>query len=278
MSGGIINKLKSIKSFNVIMNVIIFILILVMAVCLFFIISKLGQYKKAASVYTRLSDEYTTVNSQDDESDSADSGSSDKSKKMSTSDFPSKAPISVDFDSLKSVNSEVVGWLYCKGTAINYPVVHGSDDQYYLHRLINKSYNFSGTIFTDYKNSSDFTDDNTIFYGHNMKNGTMFGIIDNFRNPSNYKLHPYMFLLTPECNYRIDFVSGYITKENSDAYTIKFSDSDSMDEYISALYKNSTFDTCVKKSEIERLVTFSTCAYDYEEARYVLVGNLVKIK
>ena len=87
-----------------------------------------------------------------------------------------KPPISVDFDTLKSVNPDVVGWIYIEALDnINYPVVQGDDNETYLHTTYENNYNFAGTIFVDYENSSDFSDCNTLIYGHNMKNGSMFG-------------------------------------------------------------------------------------------------------
>ena len=83
----------------------------------------------------------------------------------------------VDFSLLKQENEDIVGWIYCEGTPISYPVVQSGDNQYYLHRLINGEYNIAGSIFMDYRNNAELEDNNTIIYGHNMKNNTMFGYL-----------------------------------------------------------------------------------------------------
>ena len=93
-----------------------------------------------------------------------------------------ECPVSVDFQKLKEENSDIIAWIYCEDTPINYPVVLAKDNSYYLHRKINGDYGFAGTLFADYRNKGDFSDNNTIIYGHNMKNDTMFGTITEYRN------------------------------------------------------------------------------------------------
>ena len=115
-----------------------------------------------------------------------------------------KAPMNIDFKSLKSVNDDVVGWIYVGAVPdINYPVVHGEDNETYLHHTYEKNYNFAGTIFVDYENKGDFNDCNTIVYGHNMKNGSMFAQLKKFSsNSDTYEKSKYFWIFTPEKNYR----------------------------------------------------------------------------
>ena len=89
-------------------------------------------------------------------------------------------PIQVDFDVLSKENQDVIGWLYCPDTSINYPVVQAADNEYYLHRLLDDSKNAAGTLFMDYRNSADLSDWNSVIYGHNMKNGSMFGSLPDY--------------------------------------------------------------------------------------------------
>ena len=85
----------------------------------------------------------------------------------------------IDFNSLLGVNDQVVGWLSVDTTNINYPIVQTKNNDYYLNHDINKSLSGSGWTFMDYRNNPDMSDDNTIFYGHNLLNKTAFGSIDN---------------------------------------------------------------------------------------------------
>ena len=84
-------------------------------------------------------------------------------------------PPEVDWESLKAINPDIIAWLQIEGTQISYPVMKGTDNDYYLHHTFEKNYNSAGSIFIEYTNSSDFQDCNTIIYGHNMRNGSMFG-------------------------------------------------------------------------------------------------------
>ena len=88
---------------------------------------------------------------------------------------PVVPPLQVDFASLEAINPDIVGWIYIEALDISYPVVHGEDNDFYLHRTFEKKDNFAGSIFVEYRNSGDFSDPNTIVYGHNMKNQSMFG-------------------------------------------------------------------------------------------------------
>lgn len=132
------------------------------------------------------------------------------------------APIDVDFASLKSVNEDVIGWIYIEAIdGISYPMVQGKDNEEYLYATYEKNYNIAGTIFMDYENKKDFSDCNTLIYGHNMKNGSMFGNLKEFtKSEEAYKKSPYFWILTPEKNYRYEIISAYTTSVNSDTYTL----------------------------------------------------------
>lgn len=108
--------------------------------------------------------------------------------------FPQETPkevafIVVDFEELWKENGDVVGWLYCPDTVINYPVVQGDDNDYYLRRLLDGSNNIAGTLFIDARNKGDFSDWNTVVYGHNMRNDTMFGTLTEYASQEYYCSH-----------------------------------------------------------------------------------------
>lgn len=184
------------------------------------------------------------------------------------------APITVDFAGLQAVNPEVVGWLYCEGTNINYPVMQGSDDDYYLTHSYDRAYNISGSIFVEAGNSPGFTDLNTIIYGHNMKNEAMFAHLDNWAEQSYYDAHPVMWLLTPERDYRIELFSGYTTSAYSDTYLLFPEPGDAFDAYLQRAAALSDFRSEVTLDKDGRYVLLSTCAYVFDNARFVLHGKL----
>lgn len=168
------------------------------------------EYKKGTDEYNSITQMAVTERDPDGEAAGPEAGSE------------LKAPMDIDFASLKSVNDDVVGWIYVEAVPdINYPIVHGKDNETYLHRTYEKNYNFAGTIFVDYENKGDFSDCNTIVYGHNMKNGSMFAQLKKFtQDEETYKKSKYFWIFTPEKNYRYEIISAYTTGVNSDTYTL----------------------------------------------------------
>lgn len=188
------------------------------------------------------------------------------------------SPISVDFDALKEQNADVVGWIYCEDTRINYPVVQGSDNDFYLHRFIDGSYSGSGTIFLDCLCPSDFSGRHSILYGHNMNDGSMFASIRNYRDASYYDEHPIMYLNTPTQNYKIEIFAGDVVSAfESDIYSVGFAEDSDFLDLIEKIRSRSSFSSDVEVTADDRVITLSTCTYEYDEARYVLHGKLVPI-
>lgn len=188
-----------------------------------------------------------------------------------------KPPIEVDFDKLKSVNEDVVGWIYVDALPdISYPIVKGKDNQTYLHQTYEKNYNFAGTIFVDYENSGDFSDCNTLVYGHNMKNGSMFGHLKKFREDDKlYKQDKYFWILTPERNYRYEIITAYTTDVNSDTYTLFKGPGEEFEKYLETIKGYSEIQTDDTDLTIkDRIVTLSTCTGN-ESTRFVVQGKRV---
>lgn len=188
-----------------------------------------------------------------------------------------KPPIEVDFDKLKSVNEDVVGWIYVDALPdISYPIVKGKDNQTYLHQTYEKNYNFAGTIFVDYENSGDFSDCNTLVYGHNMKNGSMFGHLKKFREDDKlYKQDKYFWILTPERNYRYEIITAYTTGVNSDTYTLFKGPGEEFEKYLEMIKGYSEIQTDDTDLTIkDRIVTLSTCTGN-ESTRFVVQGKRV---
>lgn len=189
-----------------------------------------------------------------------------------------KAPIEVDFDSLKAINEDVIGWIYVEALAdtINYPVVQGEDNSTYLHTTYEGNYNFAGTIFMDYENSNDFSDCHTLLYGHNMKNGSMFGQLKKFANePETYETSKYFWILTPEADYRYEIVAAYTTAVNSDTYTLFNSPGKEFQSYLEKIKTYSVIETTVREMTIkDRIVTLSTCTGN-DATRFVVQGVCV---
>ncbi len=185
----------------------------------------------------------------------------------------------VDWKALKKVNPDVQGWLYQKGTVINYPVVQGTDNDTYLHTRFDKQWSGGGTLFVDYRMEKDFRGFNSIIYGHHMKDGSMFRSIRGYtKEEGYYDKHKTLELATPHGNYHLVVFSAFITKATDEnTYKMTYDEAEKQ-AYIDRAWEKSelpiTRDS-VDVTKSDRLVTLSTCAYDYEEARYIVMCKMV---
>lgn len=188
------------------------------------------------------------------------------------------APSSMDFSGLKLINRDVVGWLTAEDVGINYPVVIGTDNSYYLSHLFNQEAGKLGSLFADYRNSSDFSDQNTVIYGHNMQDGSMFAGLMEYKKQSYYEQAPSMLLFTPDGDYRIELFAGILTDGTQDFGRFSFETPSEFRSYVDRLRQQSTFTTDVKIEEGDRMITLSTCTYEFEEGRYVLFGKMIPVE
>jgi sortase B len=187
------------------------------------------------------------------------------------------APITVDFDALLQDCPDTVGWLYTLDGTVNLPVVQGTDNLYYLTHTADGREVSGGSLFLDYLNESDFSEDVSFIYGHNMKNGSMFEPLLSYRKQSYYDSYPVIYLLTPTQDYKLELFSGFVTTMESDVYTFNFDTEEAKKQYISEMAALSEFTPRSLPDATDRIVCLSTCAYDFENARYVLLGRLVEV-
>lgn len=186
------------------------------------------------------------------------------------------APVEVDFEPLLETNSDVVGWLYCPDSQINLPLVQGTDNAKYLSTLLDGTANASGTLFLDYQNAGDFSDTNTVIYGHNMNNGTMFAGLLKFWSEDYYETHPSMWLLTPQGDYRVELLAGFVTYATAPVYAID-AEPEEVVKTVENAMAQSSFQTEATLSPEDRFLTMSTCSYEFDEARYVVIGRLIPL-
>ncbi len=185
------------------------------------------------------------------------------------------AVVKVDFDALHALNPQVVAWIRSNDGGIDYPVVRGTDNEYYLNHLVDGTVNRNGSIFMDFRNGEDFSDDNTILYGHNMLDGTMFASLGKYSTPGYYDANRELQMLTPEGDFRLEVFAGCVAPGNSDLYQLTFTGEQDKAAYLEKILVLSEFSTEVQVGVSDRLVTLSTCAYDYEDARYLLFCRMV---
>lgn len=248
------NASLSVRLRNWALNVITVCLLAIVLVSAYKIGTTLWNYHKAKSAYDNISTETAKV---------------DKNQFTGV----------VDWKALKKVNSDVQGWLYQKGTVINYPVVQGKDNDTYLHTRFDKQWSGGGTLFVDYRCESNFNGFNSIIYGHHMKDGSMFRCLRGYTKESGYyQKHKKLELATPKGNYHLIVFSAYITKAtDANTYKVTFASSEEKQKFIGNAFQQSQLNLTqsdVSVSPEDRLVTLSTCAYDYDEARYIVVCKM----
>jgi len=167
-----------------------------------------------------------------------------------------------------------VAWLTIDGTNIDYPVVKHSDNDYYLHHLFNGEWNSSGCLFMDCSNQADFLDQHTIIYGHHMDNGSMFQNLMYYKDQSFYNEHPTAQLITPDGAYTVEFFAGYVTGVDGDAWQPDFASSEEFPEWLGNAKEKSLFESETTPTAGDRIVTLSTCSYEFYNARFVVHGTI----
>lgn len=186
-----------------------------------------------------------------------------------------KEKFRVDFDELMKINKDTVGWIrfYKEPSQINYPVVQGADNDLYLHKTFSANENTLGAIFVDAAASSDFTDKNTIIYGHRMKDGSMFRKLEEYKDEDFWKENPYFYIYTPdgrEITYKIYSVGQVL--DTSDTYLTSFAGEEDYQKFLDMTMKEADYDTGVKVTTDDTIVTLSTCTAASDEHRFVVRG------
>lgn len=194
---------------------------------------------------------------------------------VSSGEVTKTAPISVDFEALQAVNPDIVGWLYIEVEDISYPIVQGEDNDEYLHTTVEGTYNFSGSIFMECQNSSDFSDPNTIIYGHNMKDESMFGKLDQLLSFEDYLINDTFWIITPDAAYEYKIFNLEYTVADSAVYTLFSGPTEELTEYITARASKSSVQFALGEyDENSKIATLSTCAEATGDGRFVVQGIL----
>lgn len=170
------------------------------------------------------------------------------------------APITVDFEQLQEINPDIVGWIYMEAVpSISYPIVQGDDNEYYLHHTVEGEKNSSASIFVDYQNASDFSDANTIVYGHNMKNQSMFGLLKKYKELETCQESPYFWILTPQQDYKYEIFSVREVSDRDEVYSMFSRNGDEFKTYLEKMQAESLVAFEQQFDGTEKIVTLSTC-------------------
>lgn len=194
-------------------------------------------------------------------------------------DYSDSYYLNVDFDSLLNRNSDTVAWLKVYGTNINYPVVQSDDNEYYLNHDINKYTTNVGWIFGDYRSNFDTLEKNTIIYGHNLINKTMFGSLPKILNSSWYKNKNNHYIKMNTVNNKMVFkvFSVYKIDPVVDYLRTSFSSDDEYENWLNTLKNRSIYNFNESVSSEDKILTLSTCD-DSGNKRVVLHAKLISIQ
>lgn len=180
----------------------------------------------------------------------------------------------------KEVNSDIYAWIYIPDTVIDYPVLqHPTDNSYYLNYNIDGSKGYPGCIYTENYNKKDFSDPNTVIYGHNMKNGLMFAGLHKFGDSVYFDEHPYVYIYTEDTLLVYEIFAAYESGNEHILYDHDFTDADTYRDYLNGIFQVRSMNANIRESAVvtedDKILTLSTCIADKSDNRYLVQGVLL---
>lgn len=193
-------------------------------------------------------------------------------------DVPDKK---IDFPALQSENADIYSWITIPGTPIDYPVVQKEDElDYYLMHNLNGSYGYPGCIYTQYYNAKDWMDNNTVIYGHNMKDGTMFTALHRYKDSEFFEKNPYVYIYTANEILVYQVFAAYETSDVHLLLAFNTEDPDSFEGYLKGILENEEsmsdhFDRSLKLNSKDKIISMETCIGNKPTRRYLVQAVLV---
>lgn len=222
---------------------------------------------------------YANINDMLDGSDDGDD-KNNKNKKNNKVELKNKNESDKwewDYDSYLKFNSDTKGFIMCEGTPIQYPIMQGKDNDYYLTHLANNIESKNGSIYIDYKIDLGLEARNCVVYGHNMRNDSMFGSLQKYADESYCKEHPYMDVYIGYDHYKYYVFAAYSTPiKDTDTYKIRFGSDPEFRDYIKSCKNKSIYLPYDGKITVnDKILTLSTCM-DNNDENYRFIVQLVR--
>ena len=225
---------------KILKNIINIVLILIISICIYNISEKLIEYNKADKSYEKIRLEKEEDNS------------------------------------LYKRYKDYRGWIKIENTNIDYPILQGEDNSYYLDKDINGEYLASGSIFMNYLNNG-FDDSNTVLFGHYMRNKTMFAQLNKYKEKEFfYGNNDIDIELNNSEHLKYKVFSVYITDAEDNYIKAKFDNKNHYKEFLDKIKNKSMYKTDIDLDENDKILTLSTCSYEFDNARMVIHGKLLK--
>ncbi|MCL2748292.1 MAG: class B sortase [Oscillospiraceae bacterium] len=190
------------------------------------------------------------------------------------------APVSIGNPKIlaaqREQNEDIVGWVTIHGTSIDYLFVQTSDNDFYLKRDLNKNHAAAGTIFMDSRSSSDFSDFNTILYGHHMKNGSMFHDIKRFDDSKVFDTYQKGAIYLADKTFTLHIFAYLVIKSNDTMVygTLNLYEEGEAEAFFDYMKGKARHYRDLDLTPDDQVVTLSTCAYEFEDARMILLAKL----
>ena len=187
----------------------------------------------------------------------------------------------LDFAQLASeVNEHIYAWIYIPGTLVDYPIVrHPTEESYYLNRNLDGSSGYPGCIYVDPINAADFSDPNTVIYGHNMRDDSMFGSLHDYRDRQFFDENRYMYIYTPEKTFVYEIFAAYEYSDIHLIYSFDLSNPEIFQTYLDQIFEirdmTANISDDIEVTSEDRIVTLSTCIGGKDTMRYLVQGVLI---
>lgn len=190
-----------------------------------------------------------------------------------------ESKFTVDFDELLKINPDTIGWIRFspEPSIISYPIVQGKDNEEYLHKTFSANENTLGAIFLNVDNNPNFSDKNSIVYGHRMRDGSMFRHIQDYDDKAFWEANPYFYIYTVdgrELVYQV-YSMGEVV-DTSECYRTEFATKEEFQRFLDMTKEISLYETGVEVTTSDRIVTLSTCTSASDNHRFVVRGVRVK--
>ena len=239
-----------------------------------------NEYQKAIDIAksTDVTSETAPEESQNVSADTSDSGELVWMPETVEDDPVLEELRKTDLAALREINPDVVGWIRVPDTKIDYPLVQGTDNDFYLKHTWQGNANSVGTIFMDFNSSPDLTDFNTLIYGHNMRSGSMFASLRNYSQQSYFDDHPYIYLLVDNGVFRFEVFSSYRAELDASAYGQSFQQQETRQKFLQDALDQSAIETGITPGIRDRILTLSTCSGVGYETRWVVQARLKMVQ
>lgn len=218
-----------------------------------------------------------------DSGESGDGASDIASGDNKTSESSQEASSEIDFPYLWTINEDIIAWITIPGTNIDYPILqHPTDDGYYLNHNIDGSYGYPACIYTESLNSKDFTDPNTVIYGHNLKAKTMFSELHKFENRDFFAEHDEIIIYLPDKTLHYRIFAAHVYDDRHLLYSFDFSDEEVYSGFLQSIYDIRDMSANINRdftvTSQDRIISLETCMPNKSDAEKRLLVHAVLLE